>query len=56
MGLLQYLGPTIQFGLGVFVYHEPFSSDRAVGFVLIWAALALYSAESLRVWRRSSSG
>lgn len=52
MGLLQYLGPTIQFALGVFVYQEPFSSDRAVGFMLIWAALALYSAESLRVWRQ----
>ncbi|MBT9487514.1 MAG: EamA family transporter RarD [Rubrivivax sp.] len=52
MGLLQYLGPTIQFALGVFVYGEPFSAERAVGFALIWAALALYSAESLRGWRR----
>ena len=53
LGLLQYLGPSIQFVLGVFVYHEPLSSSRAVGFVLIWAALALYSAESWRVLRRS---
>ena len=53
LGLLQYLGPSIQFVLGVFVYQEPLSSSRAVGFVLIWAALALYSAESWRVLRRS---
>lgn len=54
MGLLQYLGPTLQFALGVFVYGEPFSADRAVGFVIIWAALALYSAESLWRWRQAT--
>jgi chloramphenicol-sensitive protein RarD len=52
LGLMQYLGPTIQFALGVFVYDEPFTAQRAVGFVLIWAALALYSAESLRQWQQ----
>jgi chloramphenicol-sensitive protein RarD len=52
LGLLQYLGPSIQFVLGVFLYHEPFSTSRGVGFLLIWAALALYSAESWRVLRR----
>lgn len=46
LGLLQYLGPSIQFVLGVAVYHEPFSTSRSVGFALIWAALALYSAAS----------
>ncbi|OGA99559.1 MAG: transporter [Burkholderiales bacterium RIFCSPHIGHO2_12_FULL_69_20] len=52
LGLLQYLGPSIQFVLGVFLYHEPFSASRGIGFVLIWAALAVYSAESWRVLRR----
>ena len=52
LGILQFLGPTIQFALGVFVYDEPFSAQRAVGFALIWSALALYSAESLRGWRQ----
>ena len=46
LGLLQYLGPSIQFVLGVAVYHEPLSVSRGVGFGLIWAALALYSAAS----------
>jgi chloramphenicol-sensitive protein RarD len=54
LGLLQYLGPTLQFLIGVFVYGEPFSANRAVGFVLIWAALALYTGESIWVWRRAA--
>ncbi|GAB4035704.1 MAG: EamA family transporter RarD [Rubrivivax sp.] len=53
LGLLQYLGPTIQFLLGVWVYDEPFAPARAAGFALIWAALALYSGESLWRWRRT---
>ena len=47
LGLLQYIGPTIQFGLGVWLYNEPFSGSRIVGFLLIWTALAVYSIESL---------
>ena len=52
LGLLQYLGPSIQFGLGVWVFHEALSTTRLVGFGLIWAALALYSFESLRAMRQ----
>lgn len=52
LGLLQYLGPSIQFVLGVFLYQEPFSAGRGVGFGLIWLALVVYSAESWRVMRR----
>jgi chloramphenicol-sensitive protein RarD len=51
LGLLQYLGPSLQFVLGVFVYHEPFEPARALGFVLIWSALVVYSGEGL--WQRS---
>lgn len=49
LGLLQYLGPSIQFVLAIWLYHEPFSPTRGVGFALIWLGLAVYSAESL--WR-----
>jgi chloramphenicol-sensitive protein RarD len=37
LGLLQYLSPTLQFLLGVWLFHEAFTPDRLVGFVLIWA-------------------
>jgi chloramphenicol-sensitive protein RarD len=55
LGLLQYLGPTLQFLLGVFVYGEPFNATRALGFVLIWAALAIYTGESIWRWRRAGA-
>ena len=47
LGLVQYLAPTIQLALGVWVFHEPFDGQRLVGFVLIWSALALVSADAL---------
>jgi chloramphenicol-sensitive protein RarD len=49
LGLLQYIGPTIQLALGLWLFHEPFSPARLFGFALIWLALALYSAEGW--WR-----
>jgi chloramphenicol-sensitive protein RarD len=47
LGLLQYLSPTLQFFLGVWIFHEHFDSTKLVGFVLIWSALALFAAEGL---------
>lgn len=52
LGLLQYIAPTLQFLIGVFVYGEPVGHDRLLAFALIWAALALYSAEGLYHGRR----
>ena len=49
LGMLQYISPTIQFLLGVWLFHEAFTAERLVGFLLIWSALALYAAEGL--WR-----
>lgn len=49
LGLLQYITPTMQFLLGVALYHEPFGGARLTGFVLIWSGLAVYSLEGL--WR-----
>ena len=47
LGLLQYIAPTLQFLLGVFVYGEEFSRSRLFGFILIWLALAVYSIEMI---------
>jgi len=47
LGLLQYLTPSVQFVLGVFVFGEPMPPARLVGFVLIWAALATFTGENL---------
>lgn len=43
IGIMQYIAPTMIFVVAVFVFKEPFSGERAVAFVLIWAALVLYS-------------
>lgn len=48
LGLLQYITPTVQFALGVWVFHETFPPERALSFILIWTALALYAVEG--VW------
>jgi chloramphenicol-sensitive protein RarD len=45
LGMLQYIGPTIQLALGVWLFHEPFAGARAQGFVIIWVACALFSLE-----------
>lgn len=47
LGLLQYIAPTLQFMLGVFVYGEAFTQARLIGFSIIWFALAVYSIEGL---------
>ncbi len=49
LGLMQYIAPTLQFALGVWLYQEPFSTTRLAGFAAIWTGLALYTGEA--VWR-----
>ncbi len=45
VGLLQYIAPTIQFPIGVFVYHEAFTQTRFIGFSIVWMALIIFTAE-----------
>lgn len=49
VGMLQYIGPTLQFLVGIFVYREALSSARLACFAMIWLALAIYAADAL--WR-----
>ncbi len=46
LGLLQFISPTLAFLLGVFVYHESFTSTHLVTFSFIWTGLLIYSIES----------
>lgn len=52
VGLLQYIGPTLQFLTGILFFREPFGPDRLVGFACIWAALLIFAADGWRVSRR----
>lgn len=49
VGILQYLAPTLQLLIGVFLFGEPFSSQQLIGFGCIWAALGIYAVDGL--WR-----
>lgn len=53
LGLLQYIAPTLQFLTGIFLYNEPFTTDRLIGFGIIWFALMVFSAEGLLARRRA---
>ncbi len=53
LGLLQYVAPSVQFLIGWLLYREPFDAARAQAFALIWAGLAVYSADGLWAQRRS---
>lgn len=53
LGLLQYIAPTVQFLIGLFIYREPFDSARFQAYALIWCGLVLYSADSFWVQRRT---
>lgn len=48
VGLVGYINPTLQFLVATLVFREAFTQWHGLAFALIWAALALYSAESLR--------
>ena len=53
MGLLQYLTPSIQFFLGIFLLREPMSPVLLTGFLIVWAALAVFTFDSLRHGQRT---
>jgi len=47
IGILQYLAPTLQFSIGVWVYGENFPIYRLIGFSFVWSALVIYTIEGL---------
>ena len=53
LGLLQYIAPVLQFLTGVLLYDEPMPASRWVGFVLVWAALAVLTFDGLRQGHRT---
>ncbi|MGH3744593.1 MAG: EamA family transporter, partial [Mycobacteriales bacterium] len=51
LGLLQYLTPVLQLGVGVGIRHEPLPMSELVGFCLVWVALAVLTVDG---WRHRS--
>jgi chloramphenicol-sensitive protein RarD len=55
VGFFQYIAPTGHFLLAVFVYGETFTDAHLITFGLIWTALAIFTAQSLRAVRRRAA-
>ena len=49
LGFIQYMTPSIQLIIGVYLFHEPFTSTHSITFGLIWAGLMIFSINSLFV-------
>jgi chloramphenicol-sensitive protein RarD len=54
VGLLQYIAPTLQFLIGVFIYKEPFSHNQLIGFGIVWTALIIFLVENYLATRTSA--
>ncbi len=48
VGLTQYIAPTLQLLIGLYIFHESFPPAKLIGFSIIWVALILYSIEGIR--------
>ena len=55
IGILQYMTPTIQFFLGIFLFKEVFKPSHLYGFSAIWLALIIFSIESFIFYKKSFS-
>jgi chloramphenicol-sensitive protein RarD len=55
VGLIQYIAPSINFLLAIYVYHEPFTGAQRISFPMVWLALLIYSVDWTRFARRRGS-
>ncbi|MEU5876795.1 EamA family transporter RarD [Spirillospora sp. NPDC047279] len=53
IGMLQYLAPALQFLIGLLVQHEEMPPSRWAGFLLVWAALVILTADGVRAGHRT---
>jgi chloramphenicol-sensitive protein RarD len=56
MGFLQYIGPSLQLGIAVLVFHERFTATHLRAFACIWCGLAVYCADVYQLGRRRDAG
>jgi chloramphenicol-sensitive protein RarD len=55
MGFMQYLAPTLQFLIGVFVMNEPMPPIRLLGFALVWVGLLILMVDAVARNRRQTA-
>jgi chloramphenicol-sensitive protein RarD len=47
IGILQYIAPSMQFLIGVFVYNETVTGDELIGFIMVWIALVVFTVNTM---------
>lgn len=53
MGFIQYVGPTLIFILGIFVFNEPFNTDQFITFCFIWSGIFIYIlSQIIKIYKR----
>lgn len=52
LGIVQYLAPTLQLLIGIFVYKEPFPEKQMMGFVLVWCGLVIFATEGVLLYMK----
>lgn len=53
IGMVQYVGPSIQFFLAVFVLKDHIGAEKWLGLSIIWVALVVFTADAVRASRTS---
>ena len=54
LGILQYLPPTMQFFIGIFVYGEELSIQKLISFSIIWVAVAVFCYSAILSMKKQS--
>jgi chloramphenicol-sensitive protein RarD len=54
IGILQYMSPSIQFAIGILVFHESFTVQQFIGFCFVWVALVIFGLDSFSAYRARS--
>ncbi len=55
LGFIQYLGPTLQFLSGVFIFHEIIDQHRLLGYATVWVGLIIFALEGLYSAKKNQS-
>jgi len=55
IGLLQALGPILQFLIGYIAFNEPMSSARWTGFMIVWLAVSVFSYDAIKSYQNNKN-
>lgn len=53
LGILQYTAPILQLLCGLVIFHEPMPTAQLIGFILVWLAIVVFTADAVHRSRRT---